>query len=138
MPEEVRPDQSFVPPEPTFPSARELRAALREEGATWMVSQKLRGTRRVPRRGLGASTEGVPRAADVPPVDFGALLSELPGNPQLVRRAVELRLVAPEVARALVPEETWPALDAKEIEGTPKPTRRTRSQRKPKGSRGDG
>lgn len=98
----------LLPPSADHVTVGDIRDTLRRGGASWQVSEHLRDDQLVPRYPLGGNRERVEPASDERRIDFAAELGDLPANPALLRRRMELSLVAPEqleFARSLLEQD---------------------------------
>jgi hypothetical protein len=102
-------------------SVADLRRAVKD--ATWTVADHLKDTDRPPVYPLGGSHEGLRRADATQRIDFNKEFATPPKNPDLLRLAVERKLIGPE-ALQLLPQNDEPP-------GPPKRPPRYRSS--PKG-----
>lgn len=79
------------------PVVRDLKIALETSEATWTVNEFLSDGDELPRYPMGGDPTGLTPAAAAPPVDFAELSQQVPANPHLVARRLELGLVHPDL-----------------------------------------
>lgn len=76
-------------------TAGALRKALLDAHATWAVHAQLPDSQAAQHHALGADLRDVPKAQALPRVDLIPILSEVPANPFLLRRRIELGHISP-------------------------------------------
>jgi Papain family cysteine protease len=83
------------------PTFSELTSALEDPALTWQTDLSKPADEEVPQFGLGASPEGLPRAAEVGALDLGEIV-DAGTNPFLAVRRVERQLVTVDAVRERV------------------------------------
>jgi hypothetical protein len=89
------------------PLVHDLRRSLELSDASWTVDERLNDHDELPRYLLGGDLGDRIPAAEVPPIDFEEISRQLPANPYLIARRLELGLVHPdleELARDIAQE----------------------------------
>jgi hypothetical protein len=127
--------QSGEKRERRVPTVADLAKVLQATGATWSVNPNLDPASPIPHFALGGERSAASETKEVPPIDFERRLLELPSNPFLVQRAIELGLLSRASAPRLAPERAWtepasePSASAPDSKG-PKPEGRPRRSKR--------
>jgi hypothetical protein len=79
------------------PVIRDLKIALETSDATWTVNELLSDGDELPQYPMGGDPTGLTPASAAPPVDFAELSQQVPANPHMVARRLELGLVHPDL-----------------------------------------
>jgi hypothetical protein len=106
QPEPELPGAAPLPRAHAVPLVGDLKRALEQNEATWSVNALLSEGDELPTFPLGGVPEDLVPASETPPVDFGEIAQELPTNPFIIERRLELGLVHPDlehIARSMAP-----------------------------------